>query len=439
MPKNFTLQIIPKHYQVAAAGWLNRFVASFCQIALISIALNYLGVELYAVFAIVLSLQCWFVLADCGIGSSIQNYISEARARNTNLKQILSNTVILLWSLFFIFAVIVLITAPFLQYILLRHLAPELAHSQYYLFSIVGIILIATAIFGVGYRVFFAQQRGYLVYLYQGIGYVIAIVDVLVIKHLNIVHYRLLALLVGWLLPILALAVVSFVQVFPINIRSALQHFDLRIIKALIVRGMKFWGLAITATFAVLSDYLVISQTLNAHDITVYNILAKSFSFIFFIYMAVLNGLWPELAELFAKKEWHKANGLLKRNILLGMFIIAICTLVFFVAKNLVVTLLAVKTSLVIASGPILLFGFYYLVRVWVDSYAVALQSQNFLKVSVIIATIQAMLSVSGMYFLSQHFGINGVICGLLGALILTSMWVLPLFYYKRKEHFMLK
>jgi O-antigen/teichoic acid export membrane protein len=43
--------------------------------------LLYLGEERYAVYVIVYSLIGWFSLCDLGIGSAVQNFISECRAK----------------------------------------------------------------------------------------------------------------------------------------------------------------------------------------------------------------------------------------------------------------------------------------------------------------------------------------------------------------------
>jgi len=426
---------IPKRYQIAAAGWASRFFMGFAQIISISILLDYLGTDLYAVFAIITGLQGWFALADCGVGSSLQNYISEARANNEDDVLLNSSAIIVSLVLLVVVCVVFVCISPLLQYLLLHKIAPSMAISQYYLMISVGIVCIATNIFGISYRVLFANHKGYWAYFYQGVGPIISVVSIIVMKYANVVQYRLLVALLSWLLPQMIVSLFSYVQVF--SFQGVLKHINFQIIKLLLVRGIKFWGFAIAAAFTLLIDYVVMAQTLTAKDIAIYNILFKVFNLILFVYSAVLTAVWPEIAELFVKKQWAQANKILVKNMLIGVFFVATCALLFLFAKDLLMHILAPRTNLTLPITVIILFGIYAVIRVWTDSYAVALQSQNQLKIFWIYVPIQAILSFFGMYFFSLHYGLNGILTGLILSFVLTASWILPVSYFKRKSIYM--
>jgi O-antigen/teichoic acid export membrane protein len=429
---SFNLKKIPGRYQVAAAGWVSRFFMGFSQLISISILLSYLGTDLYAVFAIIIGLQGWFALADCGIGSSLQNYISEARANNEDDAVLLSNATVVSFILLIVVCAVFICISPWLQYLLLHKIALTLATSQYYLLISVGIVCIATNIFGISYRILFANHKGYWAYFYQGIGPIISVISILVVKYSNIVKYRLLIALLSWLLPQLIVAMFSYVQIFPF--RNLFKHINFQIIRSLLLRSMKFWGFAIAAAFTLSIDYIVMTQTLTTKDIAIYNILSKGFGLILVVYTAVLTAIWPEIAELFIKRQWLHANKILIKNMLLGMFFVAICSILFLFARDLVMFILVPKTNLILPVTTTVLFGFYALIRVWTDSYAIALQSQNYLRIFWIYVPIQAILSFFGMYFFSLHYGVNGVLLGLILSFLLTASWVVPVCYYKRKN-----
>jgi hypothetical protein len=99
--------------------------------------------------------------------------------------------------------------------------------------------------------------------------------------------------------------------------------------------------------------------------------------------------------------------------------------------------ILAPRTNLTLPITVIILFGIYAVIRVWTDSYAVALQSQNQLKIFWIYVPIQAILSFFGMYFFSLHYGLNGILTGLILSFVLTASWILPVSYFKRKSIYM--
>ena len=69
-----------RHHLVTASAWLSRVVAVGFQLASVRVLTSALGLEQYAVFALLASLAGWYLLADFGVGVSLQNGISEARA-----------------------------------------------------------------------------------------------------------------------------------------------------------------------------------------------------------------------------------------------------------------------------------------------------------------------------------------------------------------------
>lgn len=423
---------IPKRYRMASAGWVSRFMLGFSQIISISILLTYLGTDLYAVFVTLIGLQSWFLLVDCGVGSSLQNCISEARANNQSDKEYLYNAVIISLALLVAFCLLFTFISPFLQYYLLHKIAPSLARSNYYLLITVGIIFIATNVFAISYRVLYANHKGHLAYFYQGVAPAISVVAVLIIKYINFEHNKLLISILGWLLPQLFVALVSYFRSF--SFTEAAKHYNIKIIKAIMFRGVKFWGYSIFLSFVLVSDYIVMSQTLAVRDITIYNILAKGLAMILVIYTSVLTIIWPEIAELFAKKQWEIANRILTKNILLGVIFVSLCALMFYLFKHIVMLFLAPKMNLTLPSISIFLLGIYAVIRVWTDSYTVALQSQNHLRIFWLYIPVQALIAIVSMYYLSIYFGLNGIFLGLILSFLSTSSWILPVYYFKIKR-----
>lgn len=432
MKLSLGLQKIPSHYIVAVSGWLSRLVVGASQIYSVSIVLGYLGVRLYAVFAIILGLQGWFLLADYGLGASLQNYISEARANNKDIKFLLINSAAIIMGLLLVTSVVFILLSPIIQYYLLRKIAPELASSQYHTVLSIGLICIATTLFGVAYRVLFAIHKGYWVYFYQGIGSIISVAAILFIKYLNINDNRLFIIFLGWLLPPLMISLLSYSQIF--IQKTMLKYLDIKLIKQLLVRGFKFWSFAVANALTVYIDYIVMAQTLGETDITIYNILSKGFGVIFFAYDALLTASWPILSELFIKKRWNSIEQVLNKNIYIGIFFVIIFTATFVFARSFVMSILASGKNIQLPIATIILFGIYAMIRIHTYAYSMALQSQNCIKVFWVCVPIQATLNAIGMFFFSSRIGVNGILLGLIMSFILTASWALPFTYYKRKK-----
>ncbi|MEW6013162.1 MAG: transporter, partial [Elusimicrobiota bacterium] len=75
---------IPTHILVASSAWVSKVIISLIQLFIMKNLIQILGEEKYSVYAILTGLIGWFALFDFGIGTSLQNYISEYRANNKN-------------------------------------------------------------------------------------------------------------------------------------------------------------------------------------------------------------------------------------------------------------------------------------------------------------------------------------------------------------------
>lgn len=85
---------VPTHIIVAASAWGSRLVSIFIQFYSIKILLDLLGTEGYAVFTVIGSLVGWFLLADFGLGNSLQNQISYRRANHQEYQDLVLSAVI---------------------------------------------------------------------------------------------------------------------------------------------------------------------------------------------------------------------------------------------------------------------------------------------------------------------------------------------------------
>ena len=421
---------IPNYYYFTGIGWVSRIVSALSKIIAINIVLGYLGTELYAVFVLVNGLSTWFVLMDFGLGKSLQNAISAARANGESARVWMDNAVILIWLLIVLsVAVYSTVAYPF-QCVLLHKIAAGVSQKQWYLLLVIGNMYIVSMLLNTAFSVFFAEKQAYWVYIYQMIGAIGSIVMAIVTRYLYCGDYKLFIMLLALVTPLLIVSVISYVHAF--SIRNIFCNYNYLVIKFLFIRSIKFCVYSLGNAVVLNSNYLIMSQTLTAYDIAIFSILDRGFNVVYFIYQALLAVLWPELAELFAQQKWRQANKILSRNMWLGVGFVVICTIVFMVAKGLVILVLAPGTDLSLPTLVICVFGLYYVLRIFSDTYAVGLQSQNSLKVFAYYLPIQAFLGVVGMYYLSQYFAINGLMLGLILALLLTATWILPYVYRKK-------
>ncbi|OGT11288.1 MAG: hypothetical protein A2X77_01800 [Gammaproteobacteria bacterium GWE2_42_36] len=421
------LKSIPLHYYVVGSGWLSRIVIAGVQVLSIPLVLRFVGTEQYALFAVITGLLLWFNLADLGLGPSIQNHISLLRVKQEDTKSFLSSLTLFIFLLGIIEIVVFSLIAPFLQHFLLHKLTSQ---ASSYLLVVAGNMYILAALFGISYKIFFAQHRGYWAYAYQTMSYLGSLLLVLLLIFLKIDQNKLLWVLLGWTVPQMAFAFISFLHAVPL--RQCIVAADFSVFKKMLSKAWQYSVNAVGAAFVLGIDYVIMSQLLNANDITVYNVFNRIFSFMYFGYTAVLIALWPVLSEHYADskiEKYRRANAMLIRNGLMATLYVVTGTLIIFILRKPLLLIFS-KNTLVIPGIAILLFGFYYITRVWTDTYATAIQSRN--KIAFIAATvpIQAITSVIFLYYFSRWLGLSGIILGLALCFLITGFWLLPAYHY---------
>ncbi len=183
------------------------------------------------------------------------------------------------------------------------------------------------------------------------------------------------------------------------------------------------------------TDYIVMSQKLSAADIIKYTVTMKIFGLMFFIYTAVLQALWPVCAELRVKMQWRKLHRIIFLNIIGGVFFIGLGTLFIYVLKDYIYSIIANGIDYNISEVVFVLLAVYFSIRVWCDTFAMLLQSMNQLKILWLIVPCQALIGGVTQWYFAEHYGIVGILYGLILSFSLTVFWGLPVYYmYKSKR-----
>lgn len=201
---------------------------------------------------------------------------------------------------------------------------------------------------------------------------------------------------------------------------------------ALLKRGSGFWLFSIVGTITLQTDYIVISQKLSSNDIIAYGILTKIFSFILILYAALLQAAWPALVEMRINRKFPAMKIAIQRYITVGMTLALLGVLCFIGLKDVIINTLTPKHALSVSLTTISIFGFYLLIRIYSDTYAMVLQSLNKTNPLWIITPIQAMIGFLCQWNLANRYGINGILMGLCLSFILTA--IPGLTFFTRKE-----
>ena len=415
---------IPRHFIVAASAWISRIITAFIQIISIRILIKGIGSEQYAAFALLNGLIGWYMLADMGIGISLQNYISEQRARNEPYHVFLLVSAILALSMLVLLIGLLYLISPYVAPLFLRHFDFLSSEGKIQAFSLSGALLIGGAIGSIGYKIWYAQQKGYLSNIIPAMASIIGLVGIwLVIK--SDLPDKLFLSLFAFLAPPAFLALVTFGWKVVTELKSD-WRVDSMTMQKLMKRAFSFWVFSIMAAAVLQIDYIIISQFLKPRDIIVYTIATKVFGLAMFFYTAMTTAFWPVFTELVAKNDWKTIGTNVKRLLLFGVGFMMLFTVLMLFFMPYITTILSPNEVLVVPTLFIVLLGVYQMILIWVNGFAVVLQSMSDMRIFLVWTPIQAFGSFIFQWTLTPIYGIYGVLVGLMLSFLITAIWLLP-------------
>lgn len=416
---------MPYQLIIAVTAWTSRIAAAGVQLFSIRLLLDGVGSEQYAVFALLTGLMVWFMLVDLGMGFSLQNTISEAKAFNRDYEDYVSAVLLVGGVSFVLFGLLFYLVSPLLGPWYLGRFSFLSAQQQATLMTLVAILFLGTGIGNIIYRVWYGEQRGHIANLVSTAASLLSFLGLWAVLRSDLsdkLFWSLFAYIIPTAgLPILA-ALGRLVQK-PSGWRQVKSHELIKLGK----RAFKFWGFAVMSATVLSVDYIVMSQVLTAQEIVSYTVVTKILGFVLTLYVSVLMVLWPVCTELCAKDQWQEVIQYIQKYILAGMATVIGITILFAFFREPFAGLFTGHERLNLPLSLIALVGGYLLIRVWTDTFAVVLQSVSDLAVLWRWVPVQAIISISLQWFLAPLYGVYGIMFGLILSFILTVAWVLPL------------
>lgn len=409
---------------VAATSWISRLVTSGIGLISTPVLITALGEDAFAAWAILAGLAPWLGLSQMGLGAALQNAISHRIAREKRYPDLIRRGFLFALAPGAVMAALLLAFNDQWSHALFAKFADLPTSSLVLAFSIGTGGFLAQAIFGLTSNVWFAENRGYLANLVPAASSIIALSGFVAGK--------------GFFPPESLLPFACACYFLPSAIISAAAYFT-RLTKAigtadadptpydhLVRQGTRHWIFALLANGVLSIDYLVISQTLFPGEIVTYTVTSKVFGIIFFIFNGVLLAIAPSITRAAARNDWKPAYRLLGFNMIFGIGIVSLSTIVFATFRGEIFALLAPGTAAMPALAFILAFFVYLVLRIWTDSFACVLTSQNILQPLYYSVPFQAIVSLGLQLLLVPPFRETGVIVALTLSFLMTTAWSLP-------------
>ncbi|CEE94213.1 putative O-antigen transporter [Xenorhabdus nematophila str. Anatoliense] len=416
---------IPSHLLIAMSSWGSKAIIAGAQIVSVSYLITSLGEENYAVFSLLAGLLAWCSLVDLGVGNSLQNYISESRANKESYDGFIKASIqIVILSLIF-FILFFYISSDFLSSLYLSAFGTVISSGNGTSFFTAGVVFSIIGIGTISYKILFSELLGWKANIYNAVSYILGLLAIVLNSKYGLyteVGGAIIALYAPTGIVSLCYLLYRYAKIFHIEV--SITHYAF-----IAKRSIGFLIFALLSMLVLQADYIVISQRLMPSDIIKYTITMKVFSLLFFIYSAVLQALWPICAELRVKCELKRLNKTIHINIILGSIFICLSTIFIYTFKVTIFGLIAKEINYDLSFEVFVLMALYFCIRVWTDTYAMLLQSMNYLKILWFFVPFQAVTSGLSQWYLSKGLGINGILLGLILSFLLTVFWGLPLAY----------
>ncbi len=421
--------------RINLVSWTAKILGAISQLLMIRYLIDLLGVDLYAVLAVINSFSIWLMMGDLGFGPALQNLYSQYRL-NQVMRIQLYRAVNRIQSLLLLVGVpLTLALSPVVGSYLFRPF--ELMQINFSLaFVLSNVVWILTAVGAIHYKLFYSEGQGHLSNIFPALG---SLVSLLLVAQLGSHQLSLpdtFYIVVAFVcIPQLG-AVLCGAICFKFKNQPGVISADsldndndnnkvedpIRI-RVVSVQAAQFFITSLLIQAVLNFDYIIMSQISKPIEIAQYKIVNSFYAFLYSLIYASLLIIWPFCSDALRKRRFAVVQLKLKRLIGVGGISILVFLGFLEVFKERIAILVS-EGQVLLPSGLIVALAFLYIARLIGDAYAVALASINQTRVFLTYLPVQFLLGLSLSVWLGLRFSVLGIVWGVFLSFCLTHTWV---------------
>lgn len=408
---------------------------SVIPIALINMRLNiqYLGTEIYGVWATILSVVSWMNNGDLGISNGLRNELAAAigRGDEDQAKKLIGSISSVMLKLSFIVTGILIIINEIL-------IASGLISVQYRLPMLITSIFFGVNFFlGIGQSIAFSYQMSALTSMSSFISSVISLFFVFLLIHIgpaqNLVVFSILIGLAG--------AYANFFLLFVIYHR---EHITIKpiatvnfseTIKPVVNLGIKFFILQICSIVIDSTDNLIINKIFGGNLVTKYSVITKVYQTGDRLFSIVLIALWSAVTFQIAAGNIKWVKEQIKR-LLLVYCVFSIGVAGISILFNPIVKIWLGRNAFYYEPRLVIVFAICELLNAFGAIYVNVANGLGHVNVQMICGIIGAVINIplSILFATTGGMGIMGVKFATLISRMIISIFVpIEITFYLRK------
>lgn len=401
--------------------------------ALVPIAINYLGKVEYGIWLTLASILNWLINLDFGIGNGLRNKLAEALAiKDFNLARIYVSTGYAVFGMGILGALIVyLIFHSILNWASIlnapesyTHLLNALALYVIVLFLVQFLLKLITSIIS-------AEQRPAVNGVLSLTSNTLTLFAVIILSAFTEKSLHLFAITAS-LVPVFVFSIASVILFRGIykQLVPSFKFVNFKYSSSLVKLGMQFFIMQISSLIVFTTDNMIITQLYGPEPVVTYNIAYKYFYMVPLVFNVILAPFWSAFTDAYVKQEYDWIKNSIRKLILMWA-LLSVATLIMIVISDGVYKIwIGPDTDVPFILS--LFTGLFVIIANWNNIFAYFINGVGKVRLSLYSSIFTAVLNIPLSIFLAEQagLGITGIIVATNLCLIISSIWA-PIQYSK--------
>ena len=388
----------------------------------VPIALNYLGVEKYGIWATLLTILGWIGYFDIGIGNGLRNKLTESLSkRDGQAKRLVS-------SAYAIIALIMIASAIVLSFVASTVNWNRIFKVESSDENLAGLVVLTLLFVCINFvltickNVLYALQKAANISLMELSIQIINLFGILILSSVKEGSLFGMAVIYGGSMISVNIIASAIIYTKHKDLSPNLSSVDFSVGKKIASLGAQFFVIQVCALVLFSTDSLIISYLYGATDVTPYNMVQKLFNVIIGIYSAFIAPIWSNVTQL---KTQNRPNDI--RNIINKlhkiMFPFALMAIVLAMVFR-TVSFIWLGRDLEYSNALIIFGCMYALLTIWCNTYAAISNGMEIMKISMVFACVQAIVNIPLSLFMAETLNLKtaGVLGGTVGAMCIAAI-----------------
>jgi len=423
-PRDRSQQRYQRILQASFTAFINKGIGIVVSLISVPLTVNYLGAEGYGIWIAISSLLAWFNLADIGLGNGLTNALANAigKEQPDAARKHVSNTFYMLLIITFILTIGLMGTMSFVNWsgffnvqnqVIQAQIGPAIKFSL--LFALLGFPLTIIE------KILNSHQKGHIANYWNIVGNLASFGSIILVTKLQ---SGLVWLVIGYSGTLLLVKLLSGIWLFSSYmpwLRPRLSLINYQEMLSLANVGGYFFVVQIAGLLLFQTDYLIIGHYLTVGEVTPYSITWRLFSLAIVLQTITFPYVWPAYTEAFSRNDIGWIKKTFQRTLLVTFSVTVPIIILCVLYGQIIIEKWAGKNA--IPPWSLLIWmGIWSIINASMNAVACVLNSVGHLKGQAIYGTITAIVNVILSIWLSQHFGITGIIMGTVLAYALCNV-----------------